>query len=103
MVIRGLTSQTKNYYLPETDVPTSAIQDLNGLQIWHDIPWNDIYSTGWQTKKDNTWGQENKMLLKPDPEYFAPGDIIRTNVLPSINPNDPIYKYSSEEHKVVIY
>lgn len=102
MVVETL-SQTKNWYLPETNIIQPSIKDMHGLQIWHDIPWHDVYSTGWQDTKDNTWGQENKMLTRPDPEYFAPGNIIRTNVLPSINPNDPIYQYSTAEHKVIIY
>ena len=102
MVVGGL-SQTKNWYLPETDIIKPAERDLNGLQIWYDIPWHDIYSTGWQMVKDNTWGRENRMLTRPDPEYFAPGDILRTNVIPAINPNDPIYTYSTSDHKVVVY
>ena len=95
--------QTKGYYEAETNIMKQSVKDLNGLQIYYDIPWNDVYSTGWIYKKDNTWGQENKMVTKPDPEFFAPGEIVRTNVIPAINLNDPKYQYSRQAHTVVLY
>ena len=103
MVVGGL-SQTKNWYLPETDIIKPSERDMNGLQIWYDIPWHDIYSTGWQMVKDNTWGQENKMVLKPQPEFFAPGNLIRGNGggLPSVNTNDPIYQYKRQNATVIL-
>ena len=99
-----MIDQTKNYYVPETNIIKPAERDLNGLQIWYDIPWNDVYTTGWIFQKDNTWGQENRMQLRPDPEHFAPGGVIRSNGgLPNINVNDPKYKFSRSEHTVVLY
>ena len=95
--------QTKGYYVPETNIIRPSVRDMNGLQIFYDIPWNDVYSTGWIFQKDNTWGQENKMALKPNPEHFAPGNLLRTNGgMPNINPNDPKYKFSRQENTVTI-
>ena len=95
--------QTKAYYQPTTDIRTQTIRDLNGLQIYYDIPWEPVTTAGWIFEKDSTYGQENKMVTKPDPEFFASGNIVRSNVIPEINTNDPKYKYSRQEHTVVLY
>ena len=94
---------TKGWYEPATNFRVQSIKPLDGLQLYYDIPWNDVYSTGWIFKKDDTWGQENKMVTKPNPEFFAPGDIVRSNVIPAINVNDPKYKFSRKEHTIVLY
>ena len=90
--------QTKNYYLNTMSQIRRGEQPLFGLGYSLDIPANDIYSTGWQFERPNTWGMEQTLITRPDPEYFAPDGIIRSNVLPQINPNDPIYEFNRLNH-----
>lgn len=84
---------TKNYYLntaSEIERSQPVFAD-KGYSL--DIPANDISTAGWQFEKPNTWGKENVLITRPDPEYFAPDNVIRSNVLPQINPKDPIYAF----------
>ena len=69
------------------------------------IPWNDVYNTGWLNYSDDInppikmWGAENQIVVRDDPEFHAPGDLIRsTGGLPAINLNDPKYEFSREEY-----
>ena len=95
--------QTKNFYLNESTTIARSSPLFSDLGYSLDIPWNDIYSTGWQYTKPETWGKENLLITRPDPEYFAPGGIVRSNVLPSINIHDPIYKFSRAKYTYKLF
>ena len=84
---------TKNYYLDVSSTLSRSQQPMFDLGYSLDIPSNDVYSTGWVYEKPSTWGKEHQLITRPDPEYFAPENIIRSNVLPSINLNDPVYQF----------
>ena len=95
--------QTKNYY-SNTSTEISRSQPIFfGLGYSLDIPWNDVYNTGWQESKPDIWGFENKLITRSDPEYFAPDNIIRSNVLPIINLNDPMYAFDRSKYTYAIY
>jgi hypothetical protein len=50
-----------------------------------------------------TWGRENVLVMRDDPEYFAPGNIVRSNVIPAINPQDPIFKFDRTQYEVRLF
>ena len=95
--------QTKNYYSNDTTMVNRSQPMFTDLGYSLDIPWNDIYTTGWQDSRPDTWGAENKLITRADPEYFAPGNIIRSNIIPQINPNDPIYSFDRSKHTYTVY
>ena len=99
--------QTKNYYATPTVSHGGPMFTDLGYSI--DIPVNDIYTTGWQDSKPDIPGFENKLIIRKDggdvraPEFFAENDVIRSNVLPIINPDDPRYMYSKLDNMVSVY
>ena len=95
--------QTKNWYLNTSTTISRSEPVFTDLGYSLDIPANDVYTAGWQFTKPNTWGKENLLVTRPDPEYFAPNGIIRSNVLPSINPEDPVYKFQRSEHSYTLF
>ena len=77
------------------------------------IPANPVTTFGWQWEipmhgdplvgsQSRVWGEENKFTTRPDPEYYAPNNTIRANVIPEIDPNNPIYQFDRSKftHKV---
>jgi hypothetical protein len=98
---------TKSYFVNETQMIHRS-QDLwNDLGYSLDIPWNDVYTAGWQDSKPHhadgqVWGYERKQVMRNDPEYFAPDNIVRSNVIPSINIHNPIYAFDRREHTITI-
>jgi len=96
---------TKSWYNDNTDIQRSEV-NFSDLGYALAIPWNDIYTTGWANndpKMMKVWGTENKIVMSDKPEYYAPGDLIRSNVLPAINPQDPIYSFSRAEHQYTLF
>ena len=85
--------QTKNWFLNTSTVYNRSEEPLFDKGYSLSIPANDVYSTGWIFEKPNTWGAEHKLITRPDPEFFAPGGVIRSNVLPAINPQNPMYMF----------
>ena len=94
---------TKNFYLNTSTTYSRSEEPIFDLGYSLDIPYNDIYTAGWQYTKPETWGKENLLITKPDPEYFAPGGIIRSNILPHININDPIYAFDRSKHSYKLF
>ena len=90
--------QTKTYYFNPTSTYARGMESFSDLGYSLSIPWNDITTAGWANTETRApikmWGTENKLLIRDDPEYFAPDDLIRSNVIPAININDPIFKFS---------
>ena len=95
--------QTKNFYLNTSTTYSRSEEPIFDLGYSLDIPYNDIYTAGWQYTKPETWGKENLLITRPDPEYFAPGGIIRSNILPHININDPIYAFDRSKHSYKLF
>jgi len=94
---------TKGYYTnPSTHIHRSmALWDDVGYSL--DIPWNSVYSAGWQFAKPShadgvVWGYERKMITRPDPEYYAADGMIRSNIIPEINIHDPIYSFDRSQY-----
>jgi len=99
---------TKNYYTNETTHITRSQQLWHDLGYSLDIPWNTIYTAGWQDAKPThadgaaVWGTEKQLITRSDPEYFAPGDIVRSNVLPQINVHNPIYQFDRSKYTFTV-
>ena len=91
---------TKNYYLNDMTTVARSLNPLFGLGYSLDIPHNDVYNTPWIFEKPDTWGKEHILITRPDPEYFAPDNIVRSNGFPSINTTDPIYTFNRAEYTV---
>ena len=89
---------TKNYYLNEATTIRRSIEPMFDHGYSLDIPANEIYSTGWIFSKPDTWGSEGLLITRPDPEYFAPEGIVKGNIIPSINLNDPAYTFSRSNY-----
>jgi len=98
---------TKNYYFAPTTTYARGMESFSDLGYALSIPWNDISTTGWANTEDQApmkvWGTENKLLLRDDPEYYAPDDLIRSNVIPAINTNDPIYMFSRKDYTYSVW
>ena len=91
-------SHTKSYFLSDMSGVYKSQPNYTDKGYSLDIPWNDIYTTGWIYERSNMWGSENKVVTRSDPEYFAPGGLIRSNVIPSINVNDPVYHFDRSDY-----
>ena len=90
---------TKNYYLPETITIARSLKPMFDIGYSLDIPHNPVYNTGWQFSKPDTWGKEHLLITRPDPEFYAPDNLVRSNgVVPEININDPIYSFNRENY-----
>ena len=102
-----MTIGTKAYFTNSTKHIERSYQMWTDLGYSLDIPHNSVYTVGWQESKPShsdgpVWGTERDMTTRSDPEYFADGDIIRSNVLPEINPANPIYSFERSRftHKI---
>jgi len=98
-----MTIGTKNYYTNSSTHVARSKEIWDDLGYSLDIPWNSVYTAGWQESKPShadgpVWGYERTMITRSDPEYFAPGDIIRSNVIPEINVYNPIYSFDRSQY-----
>ena len=99
--------QTKNYYVNPLVSRSEPMWTDLGYSL--EIPVNDVYTTGWQDSKPDIPGFENKLIIRKDggdpraPEFYAENNVIRSNVLPIINLDDPRYRYSKLENTVNVY
>ena len=98
-----MTIGTKNYFSNSTTHIERSQEMWNDLGYSLDIPWNSVYTSGWQESKPShidgpVWGYERTMITKSDPEYFASGGIIRSNVIPEINVHNPIYSFDRSKY-----
>ena len=89
---------TKNYFTNDTTHVSRSMALWDDVGPLPDIPWNEVYTAGWQFEKPDIWGYERKLITRPDPEYFAPDGIIRSNILPQINIHNPIYSFDRREY-----
>ena len=94
---------TKNYYTNESTHVARSQEVFNDLGYSLDIPWNAVYNTGWQFAKPHhaggtMWGYERTMITRPDPEFYAPDGIVRSNIIPEINIHDPIYHFDRSKY-----
>ena len=90
---------TKNYYTNPMSHIARSYEQWTDLGYSLDIPWNAVYTAGFFNKGDFKhsdglpWGTERELVTRNDPEYYAPDDMIRSNVIPEINTHNPIYSY----------
>ena len=90
---------TKNYYTNQSTHVEHGMKPWNDFGFWVDIPWNDVFQTGWQEVRPDIWGYENRLTTSSQPEFFAPDGIIRsTGGLPIIDTSDPIYHFDRTQH-----
>ena len=96
---------TKNYFTNESTHIARGMKPWNDLGYFPiDIPWNDVYTAGWQESRPDIWGFENKLITSSQPEFFAPGNIVRsTGGLPSIDVSDPIYAFDRLQHTYSVF
>ena len=95
---------TKSYFT-NTSTHIERSQEMwTDLGYSLDIPHSSVYTAGWQESKPNhgdggeVWGTERTMITRSDPEYFAPGNIIRSNIIPEIDVNNPIYSFDRSRY-----
>lgn len=97
---------TKNFYFAPTTTIARGMESFDDLGYSLAIPWNDVTTSGWanlEAAPMKIWGTENKLLVRDDPEYFAPDDLIRSNVIPQINIHDPIFKFSRADYTYSVW
>ena len=95
---------TKNSYHNPMSTYERGMEDFSDRGYSLAIPWNDITTSGWvHPSIMKIWGTENKLIVRDDPEYYAPGNLIRSNVIPAINPNDPIYMFSRKDYTYSVW
>ena len=89
---------TKNYYLNTSTTIHRSMQDWNDLGYSLDIPSNPVFNTPWQEGRPDIWGYENVMITNSNPEFFAPGNEVRSvGGIPEINLLDPRYQFSRND------
>jgi hypothetical protein len=98
---------TKNYFTNEFTHIKRSQEVWTDLGYSLDIPWNSVYTVGWQDGKPAhsdgvMWGTENKLSTRNDPEYWAAGNIVRSNIIPEINVHDPIYAFSRAKYTFTV-
>ena len=99
-----MTITTKVYYQNPFEMTTQGLtlDKDSGYRI--PIPANPVSTFGWQYgvpthgdakygETSRVWGQENVMTTRADPEWYAPNNEIRSNVIPEIDPKNPIYQF----------
>ena len=95
---------TKNYTFNTSTAIERSEPTFSDLGYSLDIPANMIYTAGWQYTKPNTWGKENILITRPDPEYFAPGNVVRATAgLPNVNVYDPAYSFDRSKHTYKLF
>ena len=83
----------KGYVIPIPALPVTTFG-------WQDsVPMHGDPRMGHQSR---VWGEENILTTRADPEYYAPFNVIRANVIPEINPANPIFQFDRSKftHKV---
>ena len=97
--------QTKNFYSNPTTQISRSEEIFFDYGYTNDIPVNDISTAGWVNVPDQMimWGTENQLVLSDQPEFFAPENIIRSNIIPSINVNDPIYAFDRTQYTYTLF
>jgi len=107
-------NSTKVYFVDEFQ------QTLQGLEFPKDrgysipIPANPVTTFGWQDEipmhgdarigpRERVWGQENKMTTRADPEFYAPNNEIRANVIPEIDVNNPVYQFDRSKYTYSVF
>ena len=94
---------TKKFYSNETTMVSRSQPMFIDLGYTLDIPWGDVTTAGWQFSRPETWGQEHKLITRPDPEFYAPENILRSTAgIPIINPNDPVYHFQRSDYTYII-
>ena len=65
------------------------------------IPWPLISTAGfWH---DGTIPTEKKLIMRADPEYFAPNDLIRTNnSLPTVDASKAIFNFDRNDWTIAV-
>ena len=97
---------TKVYYADPHQVSRQGFDFPKDRGYSIPIPANPITTFGWQWEvpthgdpligvKEKVWGEENIMTTRPDPEYFAPNNEIRANIIPEVDAKNPIYQFES--------
>jgi len=96
---------TKKFYSNPTTQVSKSLEDLFDFRFDYQIPWTDVTTAGWQNTPDQIkmWGTDNKLVMRDDPEFFAPNDLIRSDIIPSININDPIYQFERSQFVYTLY
>lgn len=95
--------ETKKFYLNDMSTYTRGELTYTDLGYSLDIPANDVVTAGWISQKPETWGKEGLLITRSDPEYYAPDNLIRSNVLPSVNIHDKIYSFDRSKYTYKIY
>ena len=113
---------TANYRHPQS-LPTLVSKQTSepfygdlGYSI--DIPWPDVSTAGYLnggTMKESGGlvtnffpsnrlpTQDNILITRDDPEYFAVNDRIRsTGGIPAINMNDPAFQFARAKHTLIV-
>ena len=102
---------TKNFYMNATTQISRSEENLSDLGYSIAIPWNDVTTAGWfnySADRVNApikmWGTENKLVMRDDPEFYAPDNLLRsTGNIPTINLNDPIYNFDRKNYTYQVY
>jgi hypothetical protein len=94
---------TKSYFSNSSTHVERSLESLSDLGYSLAIPWNGVYTTGWVEGLPShvdgpVWGTERNLVFRTDPEYYAPGNIIRSNVIPEIDPSNPIYSFDRTKY-----
>jgi len=94
---------TKSYFT-NTSTHVARSQEMwTDLGYSLDIPHSSIYTAGWQESKPShadgpVWGYERVQISRSDPEFYAADNIIRSNVIPEIDINNPIYSFDRSRY-----
>jgi hypothetical protein len=101
---------TKGFYLNTSTEVSRSEPNFSDLGFSVAIPWNDVTTAGWYNYSNDVsppivmWGQQNKMVMRDDPEFYAPDNLIRsTGQIPNINLNDEKYSFSRKNHTYTVW
>ena len=99
-----MTIHTKTWFSNQYSHISRGQKMFSDLGYSVDIPWNPVYTSGWYFATPDIWGQQNKLTIGVGkPEYFAPDNIIRSNIIPEVNPAVPDYQYERSAHTYAVY
>ena len=106
------------YSLPTLTSSRTSEPFYGDLGYSIDIPWPDVTTAGFLnggTMKESGGiltnfypsnrlpSQDNVLILKDDPEYFATNDRVRSTAgIPNINVHDPAFQFKRSKHTLIV-
>ena len=91
---------TNPYWQPPPTETKFLKPIVNTLGFQFQIPWPSVTTAGWYYG-EGAMPDRRELVYRADPEFYARGGIVPSfGGVPTINPYDPIYRFSRDKFTV---